>query len=168
MNEAFKETNMTSYTLQFDPYHVYRLAYETIAAGEDKWIQPYSTEKPNHPIMQLVGDDGVYWMSGVSYEDHIKNEEGKADVCYAHNCNPHTQDFDEWWDAKQMTFGGDDGVDSIEAFHVARVCLRCIANRQLLFAVFDADMIELQPGGVLDTTSKHNTVSKDVMEIAQP
>lgn len=53
----------------------------------------------------LVGDEGVYLMSG--------NEQDKT-VLYANECNPKTMAFDTWWSAKQAIYGGDDGADRLD------------------------------------------------------
>ncbi|THK37626.1 DUF3085 domain-containing protein [Ensifer sp. MPMI2T] len=58
----------------------------------------------------VVGDQGVYLMHNA-----ILPEGEKAFVVYAVECNPETLPFDEWWDTKRATFGGDDGADFIEA-----------------------------------------------------
>jgi len=56
----------------------------------------------------LVGDQGVYLM-------HNGEERGTPNHIYARECNPDTMAFDVWWHAKENTFGGDDGVEFIEA-----------------------------------------------------
>lgn len=58
----------------------------------------------------LVGDQGVYLMSNETLTDN-----NKPTVTYANEINPHTLEFDDWYDAKQAAFGGDDGVVFLEA-----------------------------------------------------
>ena len=61
---------------------------------------------PTGEGLLLVGDDGVYLMSsGVC--------KGKPNVVYADEVNPYTMPFDAWWHNKQVSFGGDDGVEFI-------------------------------------------------------
>jgi hypothetical protein len=65
----------------------------------------------------LVGDQGVYLMSNGT--PHLPRDENNPDerslVCYADECNPETLDFENWWENKRASFGGDDGADFIEA-----------------------------------------------------
>lgn len=67
------------------------------------------------PGFWLVGDEGVYLMSNA-----LLNEGEKPIVVYADECNPKTMPFDDWWSAKQASFGGDDGVEFIDAACVRR------------------------------------------------
>ncbi|MDI3258378.1 MAG: DUF3085 domain-containing protein [Sinobacteraceae bacterium] len=53
----------------------------------------------------FVGDDGIYLMSGDSSD---------RTVLYASECNPKSMPFEEWWEAKERLFGGDDGAERIE------------------------------------------------------
>jgi len=63
--------------------------------------------------LYLVGDNGVYLMS--NGDPGLLKPEGGNVVVFANECNPETMDFDDWWGAKQASFGGDDGVELIEA-----------------------------------------------------
>ena len=61
----------------------------------------------------LVGDHGVYLMPNTTDGIHHRKL-GKGDnrlVVYARECNPDTMAFDDWWDNKRASFGGDDGVE---------------------------------------------------------
>lgn len=65
----------------------------------------------------LVGDQGVYLMPNTTDGIYHKNL-GKDDtrlVVYARECNPDTMAFDDWWDNKRASFGGDDGVEFLNA-----------------------------------------------------
>ena len=71
--------------LKFKKYEVYKVTrtLSTHAAGK----------------VRLVGDDGVYFMSG-----------GKVDpndnpIAYAEGCNPKVDEFDDWWALKGATWG---------------------------------------------------------------
>lgn len=78
---------------------------------------PYGDGVPAPAGLLLVGDHGVYLMSNGSPNLLIDGTQGKpsptckAKVVYAEECNPETMPFDEWWEAKRNTFGGDDGVE---------------------------------------------------------
>jgi hypothetical protein len=68
-------------------------------------LRPGKDEKPG---LWLVGDYGVYLMSNGKLLDGAKPL-----VVYAEECDPSTNDG--WFDVKRRTFGGDDGVDFIDA-----------------------------------------------------
>ncbi len=68
-------------------------------------LRPGKDEKPG---LWLVGDHGVYLMSNGKLLDGAKPL-----VVYAEGCDPRTND--DWFDVKRRTFGGDDGVDFIDA-----------------------------------------------------
>ncbi|THK36766.1 DUF3085 domain-containing protein [Ensifer sp. MPMI2T] len=60
------------------------------------------------PGLWLVGDHGVYVCSnGALAEGH------KPLVAYAEECDPLSND--DWFEVKRRTFGGDDGVDFLDA-----------------------------------------------------
>lgn len=63
------------------------------------------------PGLILVGDHGVYLLSNAHVE---LPQGGKHDVAYALEANPTKLAFDDWWDAKNRSFGGDDGSEFIE------------------------------------------------------
>jgi len=61
----------------------------------------------------LVGDEGVYLMP---------NSDGDTrTIAYAKECDPTKLDFDEWWNVKRATFGGDDGVEFISLEEMDRI-----------------------------------------------
>jgi hypothetical protein len=64
------------------------------------------------PGLWLVGDDGVYLVSN-GLPMLMASERGQK-VAYANEANPETMDPDAVWDAKNGSFGGDDGVDKID------------------------------------------------------
>jgi hypothetical protein len=69
----------------------------------------FGQKEPAPPGFWLVGDEGVYLM-----HNGMGTGEGKAVVVYAKECDPTKLAFDDWWGAKQATFGGDDGVEYLE------------------------------------------------------
>ncbi len=68
-------------------------------------LAPDKNEKPG---LWLVGDHGVYAMSNGKLA-----EGAKPLVVYAEGCDPNTDD--DWFEVKRRTFGGDDGVDFLDA-----------------------------------------------------
>jgi hypothetical protein len=57
----------------------------------------------NGPGIWLFGDHGVYLMSNTTAKSPT--------IVYAHGCDPTKLPFNTWWAKKQVTFGGDDGVE---------------------------------------------------------
>jgi len=67
----------------------------------------------------LVGDNGVYLMSNGEPGLMKLSEPGNV-VAFALECNPETMAFDDWWEAKRASFGGDDGSDVIDGADVEK------------------------------------------------
>ena len=85
----------------------------TDADGDIYWSNGRG-DRSGTPMILLVGDEGVYFMSGGKYiEDRP--------VVYANECNPETASFDDWWAVKNDTWGGDDGVEALVAEDVERM-----------------------------------------------
>lgn len=61
----------------------------------------------------LVGDHGVYLMANTKDgpRELARKKEDKAFIVYAKECDPEKLEFDEWWENKRHSFGGDDGVE---------------------------------------------------------
>lgn len=91
---------------------------DLLLAAEVAWLKGVKTlyEAETGPGFWLVGDHGVYLMHNA-----VLDEGQKPGVVYAVECDPTTMDFDDWWDAKRATFGGDDGVDFIDLPTVRQV-----------------------------------------------
>lgn len=105
---------------------VKRLVELTESAGEHH--VPYTggdwgVPEDNSPGLMLVGDHGVYLMSNA--RGLKKDESGKLPLCYATECNPETMDFDDWWEAKNEGFGGDDGVEFLTLEAVEKWIAQC-------------------------------------------
>jgi len=64
------------------------------------------------PGLHLVGDDGVYLVS--NGRPALMASERMQRVAYANEANPETMDPDAVWNAKNDSFGGDDGVEKID------------------------------------------------------
>lgn len=84
---------------------------EADAAANGGFRNPYFGDRSSErekPGFWLVGDEGVYVMS------NGKLTEGKRPlVVYAGECDPKANS--DWWDYKRQHFGGDDGVEFIDA-----------------------------------------------------
>jgi len=57
------------------------------------------------PGLWLVGDEGVYLMPNTTAKART--------IVYARECDPTKLPFDTWWERKQTSFGGGDGVEFI-------------------------------------------------------
>lgn len=83
---------------------------------EGDLIEFYSTvRRTTDEHYWLVGDNGVYFCTESL---NPNNPESGRFVVFAENCNPEAMEFDEWWEVKQATWGGDDGV---EKFHISEL-----------------------------------------------
>lgn len=72
---------------------------------------PYYGLRPgegDRPGLWLVGDQGVYLCSNGKLPDGARPL-----VAYAEECDPRSNEA--WFEIKRRTFGGDDGVDFIDA-----------------------------------------------------
>ena len=107
---------------------------DLLAAAEARWPQGLREryDEKDGPGFWLVGDQGVYLM-----HNGLLVEGEKPTVVYAKECNPETMPFDEWWDAKRASFGGDDGVEFIDAEAVRKAVA---AKSPLLVALSPDDM----------------------------
>lgn len=81
-----------------------------VADATEKWPTGH---QPLHGVdngagFWIVGDHGVYLM-----HNGTRPEGEESVVVYARECDPTKMEFDDWWDAKRASFGGDDGVDFI-------------------------------------------------------
>jgi hypothetical protein len=68
------------------------------------------------PGLWLVGDRGVYLMSNSTdgvHEPGSTPENTKHVVAFAHQCDP--DKCEHWYENKRAAFGGDDGVEFLDA-----------------------------------------------------
>lgn len=70
-----------------------------------------------------MGDQGVYLMANTSDGIHHSGlgHNQRRPVVYAHECNPDTMEFEDWWEAKRQSFGGDDGSEFIALEEVLKL-----------------------------------------------
>lgn len=94
--------------LTFTHANLSRLFGEAILLWPNGTRPSYGQAEPAPTGYWLVGDEGVYLMHNAN------GQSNPATVIYAEECNPVTMAFDDWWDTKHETFGGDDGVEYLE------------------------------------------------------
>lgn len=81
------------------------------------------------PALLLVGDQGVYLMTNAK-TDHLPGGE-RPRPAYAIEADPDRVPFGDWWDAKNVSFGGDDGVELIELDAVEQWLARARGRKRL-------------------------------------
>ncbi len=80
--------------------------------------EPWGCPEDNSPGIMIVGDQGVYIIGNDNAEEApIKS----GLIAYAVGCNPSVDE--DWWEMKQMTFGGDDGAEFLELEEAKRLLL---------------------------------------------
>lgn len=88
------------------------------------------------PGLWLVGDHGVYLCS------NGRLAEARPLVVYAQECDPTRSD--DWFEIKRRTFGGDDGVDFLDAVELERLMSAAPDATYMRFSMDDSAMtIEL-------------------------
>lgn len=93
-------------------------------------LSPGKDEKPG---LWLVGDEGVYILS------NGKLAEGqRALVVYAEECDPKTNP--DYWHYKRRHFGGDDGIEFLDAFRLVTLIAAAPAATHLTIAMTDETM----------------------------
>lgn len=78
--------------------------------------------------LHLVGDHGVYLMSGTV--EKMPPQEGAGEpvhVLYAKGCNPHEDE--DFYECKCALFGGDDGVEPIPVEHLNKLYLAVLKHK---------------------------------------
>ena len=86
----------------------------------------------------MVGDDGVYF---TSLQKHFVSP-NEIPIAYAEGCNPKVDEFDDWWELKRATWGGDDGVEYIDRETIQQMLTKC---RTHLIVAFKEDSFEVMP-----------------------
>ena len=93
-------------------------------------LAPGKDEKPG---LWLVGDQGVYIMSNGKLADGQRPL-----VVYAEECHP---DGDPaWWHYKERHFGGDDGIELLDAERVLRLIDADIGLTHLRIVLTEAEI----------------------------
>lgn len=94
-------------------------------------LAPGKDEKPG---VWLVGDEGVYIMSN----GKLAEGQQRPLVVYAEECDP-TINLD-YWHYKRQYFGGDDGIDFLDAEMLVRLMRADQAATHLMIAMTDDSM----------------------------
>jgi hypothetical protein len=95
--------------------------------------------------LTIVGSDGVYFAN-------TKPRAGATgrgfafviDQAYAEGCNPDVDKFDDWWELKRRTWGGDDGAEELDALEILGILEQCETH---LIVAFKADDVYTAPKG---------------------
>ncbi len=93
-------------------------------------LYPGKDEKPG---LWLVGDEGVYLLS-----NGILAKDQRALVVYAEECDPSTNP--DHWHYKRRHFGGDDGVDFLDAVELERLMAGSPSATHLRIEMTDSSM----------------------------
>lgn len=108
---ATSSKNATHRTPVYDQLYDPRYRKDGKAPAEGAFPTPDDIDPTKIPPgLMLVGDQGVYFMSNAKDDRPVGV---KRDVAYALEINPTKVAFDDWWDAKNHSFGGDDGVEFV-------------------------------------------------------
>lgn len=106
------------------------------AAANGGFRNPYYGTRPGEgerPGVWLVGDEGVYLCSNGKLADGVRPL-----VLYAEQCHPVGNP--DWWDYKRRHFGGDDGIEFVEAERLIPVFDRNFHATHLTIALTEAEI----------------------------
>lgn len=92
-----------------------------------------SPESEARAGLWLVGDEGVYVMSSGKLAEGCK-----PFVVYAEECDPKTNP--DYWHYKRLHFGGDDGVDFIDATELETLIVAASGATHLQITMDDTSM----------------------------
>lgn len=105
--------------LHFNRERVQQLLSHTNKATRHEIL--YGEPETARPGLLLVGDNGVYLCSNGLPSLRADGGEGNISpetpmmIVYARECDPEFLEFEQWWENKRLSFGGDDGVVFIDA-----------------------------------------------------
>ena len=80
--------------------------------------EPWGRPADYRPGIMVVGDQGVY-LIGNDDDDTAPLKSGL--IAYAVGCNPAVDE--DWWEMKELTFGGNDGAEFLELEEAKRLLL---------------------------------------------
>jgi hypothetical protein len=129
------------------------LAHTKAATRHSRLYRNPATKKPG---LWLVGDQGVYLVSNGQPAlpgNSVNPDAPRQHVVYANEVNPDTMPFGDWWEAKRRGFGGDDGIEFIDAVHIEAVLATCTADEPFVIDI-DAQGISLYRKVLIDKVAK--------------
>ena len=91
-------------------------------------LAPGQDERPG---VWLVGDEGVYIMSNGKLA-----EDQRPLVVYAQECDPKTNP--DYWHYKRQHFGGDDGVEFLDAAELVKLLMAAPSATHLTITMTDS------------------------------
>ena len=83
--------------------------------------------------LMLIGSDGVYIAASHGPEQ-----------AFAEGCNHNVDEFDDWWELKRRTWGGDDGIEELDAQEILDILDKCDTH---LIVAFKAEEVFIAPKG---------------------
>lgn len=128
-------------------FHEQGGGYEDYKGSED---DDEEAPIPEPKSLVIVGDHGIYICSrsrNMLLDDETTHGPEDGDypkgrskyIAYANECNPDEMEFEDCWDVKQRSFGGDDGVDAIPWSWIEQWRERCRDSGDLV--------LDLEPNG---------------------
>lgn len=121
--------------LHFPWKHIEKALEEVRTASTARPLYGEETDKG----LWLVGDEGVYLMPNTSDGLHHRDlkENDHRVVVYAQECDPTKLEFDEWWENKRASFGGDDGIEFFALAEIERLVSSPPTGKQPQYLVAD-------------------------------
>ena len=99
--------------------------------------------------LTIVGSDGVYFANTKEPEERTA-EDGTPCFAFvihqahAEGCNPDVDKFDDWWELKRRTWGGDDGHEDLDRREILDILEQCETH---LIVAFKAEDVYTAPKG---------------------
>ncbi|MAT12944.1 MAG: hypothetical protein CMM02_18265 [Rhodopirellula sp.] len=109
------------------------------------WYGGYDEPPKKSPTVLIVGDQGVYFMTGGAVTDDHP-------IAYANGCDPDKDEFDDWWAKKGSTWGGDDGVEVFNLAAIQGVINECTKNMIVGFNEKELTLLPDGPDGEIHLT----------------
>lgn len=106
------------------------------AAANGGFRNPHYGRSPGRdekPGVWLVGDEGVYLLSNGTLVDGQRPH-----VVYAEECDPKTNP--DYWQYKHQHFGGDDGVEFLDAEVLMKLAADAPSATHLRITMTDSDL----------------------------
>jgi hypothetical protein len=122
-----------------DPTEVYYTEPDILKFKKDEVQKVLNGMSHTGAKLMLVGSDGVFFMSNRLVDDPACIEQA-----FAEGCNPSVDEFEDWWELKRRTWGGDDGVEELDARAILDLLEDCKTH---LIVAFKAEDVYTAPKG---------------------